>query len=238
MRGLTNYLIESEAVTDSVDDTASACNISGEIFERSESGLSNLSIIYEMLPDSITVSQGTVQGVKGSGGDGTGGNVSLNNVHLNNIVGDGSTHLLVGFKGGVGGGEDGVGSRVQVNSSSGDGGSEFSEGVIFPEVGFFLTDGNSVTSPDVSGSLEAIQGGDGSSGSASRSGGSRGSSSRCGGGSGSSSGTLLQVFLEGRSGGDGFTGILVCHGIGVTGISHTSTSDVLVEGSAGVNLYY
>ena len=68
-------------------------------------------------------------------------------------------------------------------------------------------------------------GGRGSPGS--RSGG-RGGGSR-GGGSGSRGGTttttaLLQVLLEGRSGGDGLAFILVLEGVGVTGVGHTTGS--------------
>ena len=38
----------------------------------------------------------------------------------------------------------------------------------------------------------------------------------------------LQVFLEGRSGGDGLAGILVHEGVGITGVSHTAGSNMSV----------
>ena len=63
----------------------------------------------------------------------------------------------------------------------------------------------------------------------SRSGSSRGSGSRLSGSS-----PLLQVLLERRSGRDTLTRILVDAGLGVTGVGHSSASNVLVEcGSAG-----
>jgi len=37
---------------------------------------------------------------------------------------------------------------------------------------------------------------------------------------------LLEVLLEGGSGGDGLAGILVVHGIGVTGVGHAARADV------------
>eukprot|EP00585_Thalassiosira_rotula_P014030 CAMPEP_0196175100 /NCGR_PEP_ID=MMETSP0911-20130528/7848_1 /TAXON_ID=49265 /ORGANISM="Thalassiosira rotula, Strain GSO102" /LENGTH=96 /DNA_ID=CAMNT_0041442591 /DNA_START=174 /DNA_END=464 /DNA_ORIENTATION=+ len=48
--------------------------------------------------------------------------------------------------------------------------------------------------------------------------------------------TLLQVLLERRGSRNGFTGILVIHGIGVTGISHTSLSNLLVDGGGAGEL--
>ena len=64
-----------------------------------------------------------------------------------------------------------------------------------------------------------------------------GSRGRGGSGGGiSSSSAGLQVFLERGSGRDGFTGILVHNGVGVTGIGHTSGSNVLVEGSGAAEL--
>jgi len=48
-------------------------------------------------------------------------------------------------------------------------------------------------------------------------------------------GTLLQVFLEGRGGTDGFTRILVVLGFRVTGIGHTSGTKTgsVVENNSG-----
>ena len=50
------------------------------------------------------------------------------------------------------------------------------------------------------------------------------------------SGALLQVLLERRSSRDGLTRILVILGIGVTGISHTSGSNVLSDGGGSGDL--
>ena len=45
---------------------------------------------------------------------------------------------------------------------------------------------------------------------------------------------LLEVLLEGGSGGDGLSGILVLHGIGVAGVGHTAGADLgAVEDSGG-----
>ncbi len=111
-----------------MNDTVSNLNINGEVFVFSESGLSKNGIIDEVLPDGITVVKGSSQGVKGGGWDVFGGDGrSLNNVQLQHISGDGSTHLLVGFKAGVIGGKDGVRSSSQGDSIGGEGGGEFSE---------------------------------------------------------------------------------------------------------------
>lgn len=111
-----------------MDDTVSNLNINGEVFVFSESGLSNNGIIDKVLPDSITVVQRSSHGVEGGGWDIFGGDgLSLDNVHLQHVSGDGSTHLLVGFKAGVGGGKDGVRSSSQGDSVGGEGGSEFIE---------------------------------------------------------------------------------------------------------------
>jgi hypothetical protein len=42
---------------------------------------------------------------------------------------------------------------------------------------------------------------------------------------------LLQVFLEGRSSGNGLAGVLIYVDIGVAGIGHASLSNLLVDGS-------
>mmetsp|Transcript_8893 Transcript_8893/g.16424 ORF Transcript_8893/g.16424 Transcript_8893/m.16424 type:complete len:228 (+) Transcript_8893:235-918(+) len=70
-----------------------------------------------------------------------------------------------------------------------------------------------------------------------RSGSSRSGSSRSLSGRSSRSSTttvtLLQVLLEGRSSGDGLTGILVLHGVGVAGVEHAAGALLHVEGGGG-----
>lgn len=102
------YLVESEVKSNSVDDVVTTIDINGEVRSFSEGLLSNNGIIHKVLPDGITVSQWSVQGVKGGVGDVTGLNLTLNDVHLDNIGSHGSTKLFVRFTGIIGGSEDGV----------------------------------------------------------------------------------------------------------------------------------
>merc|ERR1719343_1824782 len=100
-------------------------------------------------------------------------------------------------------------------------GDEKGEVVVSLKVGLFLSDGNTISSPDLSRSLKGGKDINSASGS--------GRSSRCGGGRSSGSRgtsvTHLQVFLERRGNRDTLARIFVIEGIGVTGIGHTSSSE-------------
>lgn len=228
-----NYL---KASADSVDDTVAACNIHGVVSIGSEGLFSNNNIIDEVLADGVSVLQWSSQTGKISRGDGRGGNLALDNVKLENIGSDGSLHHLVSLNGSVDRGKDGERSssgQFVGNSSGLKGGSEFAETVVSLKVILFFANGNTFSTPDLSRSLKTSKRGQNISSASSRGGSSRGGSSGCcssrggsSGGSSTSSLTHLQVFLETGSFRDGFTGILVDKGIRITGISHTSGSDL------------
>ena len=242
----------SHGDSDSVDDSVGGGNISREIREESEGLFADDDVVDEILSEGTLENKGLSSEVRKVGtSDSTGSDKSVDNVCLAASGIERSEVLFVSLDGGVGRGEDGerTGSGDLVGDSGGlKTGDEKVEVVVSLEVGLFLSNGNTVSSPDLSRSLKSSKNTDKCS-SGSRGGGGRGGrcgsdrcgSDRCGGsGGGSSRGrgsvTHLQVFLEGRGGRDTLSGILVLHGIGVTGISHTTSSESVEESSRDAHL--
>mmetsp|Transcript_5914 Transcript_5914/g.11373 ORF Transcript_5914/g.11373 Transcript_5914/m.11373 type:complete len:271 (-) Transcript_5914:47-859(-) len=229
-------LVECEAKANRVDDAIRAFNIHGVVIVGSEGLLSNNGIIDEMLTDGVTVNQGSVEGIQGGSGNIRGSNLARDDVHLNDVSSDGSPEGFVRLKSRVSGGEDGVGSSSELggNASGLHSSGEFAEVLVSLKVVLLESLSDSKVTPDLSRSLEIFEG----TGEVSSSSPSAGSGGGCGGGSSRSgdlgrrgaSITLLQVFLERRGGRDRLTGILVSEGVRITGISHTSRSNVLVKG--------
>jgi hypothetical protein len=235
-----------------VDKTVAAFNINREVAELSEGLFSNNNIVDEILSDSALVYQVlSSKSGKSSRTDLSSGDLSKNDVKLAYCGIEGTEHLFVTCDGRVNRGEEG--ERTSSGEFGGDTGGfeafhELSEVIVSLKVTFFLSDGDTFGSPDLSRSLEGSKGSENSA-SSSRSGSSRGCGSRCSSSrSGSSRGcsssgggttciTHLQVFLEGRGGTNTLARILVCEGIGITGIGHTSgTKFWPIEHSSGERL--
>jgi len=181
-----------------VDESIGGLDISRVIFESSEGLLSDDDIVDEILAEGTLVDKRLSSEVGKVGGSDSGGsNLSDNDVGLAAVGIKRSEVGFVSLDGGVDRGEDGVrsSSKFGGNTSGLKTFYEKSEVVISLKVGFFLSDGNTVSSPNLSRSLEGSKGVDeatsGSRGGGSRSrsggsrsGGSRGSGSRGGGGRG------------------------------------------------------
>ena len=174
-------LVETEAKANTVDDTVAALNINGVVRERSERALSDDGVVDEVLPHGVTVSQGSVEALEVGGPDGRGVELARDDVHLDDVGGDRSPESLVRLEGRVGGGEDGEGSGSR--DLGGDAGGlegvvELAEVVVSLQVHLLLALGDAEVSPDLSGSLEVLEGGEdvtsSSSTSGSRGGGGRG----------------------------------------------------------------
>jgi hypothetical protein len=234
-----------------VDKTVAAFNIDGKVVELSEGLFSNNNIVDEILSDGALVYQvRSSKSGKRRRADSSSADLSKNNVKLADCGIEGTEHLFVTLNGRVNRGEDG--ERTSSGDFSGDTGGleafdELSEVIVSLKVTFFLSDGDTFGSPDLSRSFEGRKGSENSASSSrgcgNRGCGSRGSSNRGGSSrSGSSGGgttciTHLQVFLEGRGGTDTLARILVLEGIGITGIGHTSgTKDWSIEHSSGERL--
>jgi hypothetical protein len=219
--------------TDRVDNTVGDGNISREVFESSEGLFSDDNIVDEILSEGTLVDKRLSSEVgEVSRSDRRGRNQSFNDVGSAAVGIERSEVLFVSLDGGVNRGEDG--ERSGSGDFSGDTGGlktggENVEVVVSLKVGLFLSNGNTVSTPDLSGSLK---GGKNISGASSSGGGSSGGRSSCGrssssrGGSsrGSTGITHLQVFLERRGSRDTLAGIFVLEGIRVPGISHTTGS--------------
>ena len=247
----------SHGDSDSVDDSVGGGNISREIREESEGLFADDDIVDEILSEGTLENKGLSSDVREVGrSDSTGSNLSVDNVCLAASGIERSEVLFVSLDGGVDRGEDGErsGSGDLVGDSSGlKTGDEKVEVVVSLKIGLFLSNGNTVSSPDLSRSFKSSKntdkcssgsrGGSGRCGSnRGRCGGNRGSGNRGSGGRGGSSRggggsvTHLQVFLEGRGGRDTLAGILVNEGVGVTGISHTTSSESVEESSRDAHL--
>ena len=226
--------------SDRVDNTIGDGNISREVFESSEGLFSDDNIVDEILSEGTLVDKrlSSEVGEVGSS-DRRGRNQSFNDVGSAAVGIERSEVLFVSLDGGVNRGEDG--ERSGSGDFSGDtgglkAGGENVEVVVSLKVGLFLSNFNTVSTPDLSGSLKGGKningasssggGGRGSSGGSSsgRRGGGRSGSSRGGSSRGSIGITHLQVFLERRGSRDTLAGIFVLEGIRVTGISHTTGS--------------
>jgi hypothetical protein len=222
--------------SDGVDDSVGALNIDRVVREFSEGLFANDSIVDEVLSEGTPVCKRLSSNVgEVSGSDSRGSDLSVDNVGFAAVRIEWTEVLFVSLDRRVDRGEDGVRSSSQLGSDTGglEARDEKVEVVVSLEVRLFLSNGNTVSSPDLSRSFKS--GKDINAGSA---GGRGGSSSRCGssggGGSRSSRGggsrgsttcvTHLQVFLEGRGGRDTLAGIFVFERVRVTGISHTSSS--------------
>jgi hypothetical protein len=182
---------------------------------RSKGLFANDNIVDKVLSDSTLVLQVlSGQGRKRSRANGGSRNFTLDNVELADFGIKGSKHGFVRLDGRVDGGENSVGtsrSKFVGNTGRLKAADEFTESIVFLKVGFFLSDGDTLGTPDLSRSFECTQGGHDvttrSSGTTSgrsgrggsrRSIGSRGRSSRSrsGGRSGTATSvTHLQVFL-------------------------------------------
>jgi hypothetical protein len=205
-----------------VDNTVAAFNIDREVAEWSEGLFSNNNIVDEILSDSALVHQVlSSKSGKGSRADSSSADLSKNNVKLAGCGIEGTEHLFVTRNGRVNRGEDG--ERTSSGEFGGNTGgleafNELSEAIISSKVTFFLSDGDTFGSPDLSRSFEGRKGcenrasstnGCGNRGCGSRGCGSRCSTSRGGSSSGGTTITHLQVFLEGRGGTDTLARILV-----------------------------
>ena len=129
-----------------MDDTISALNIDGIIRVGSERLLADDGIVDKVLTDGITVFQRHAPEAGQVGrGDGARGDISPDDVQLHDVGGDGTAEELVGFEGGIGGGEygEGTGAGDLVGHSGGlEGGVEFAKVFVSLEVALLLADGN------------------------------------------------------------------------------------------------
>lgn len=146
-----------------MDDTVAALNINGVVRERSERALSDDGIVDEVLPHGVTVGQGAVEALEVSGLDRLRVELARDDVHLDDISVNWSPEELVRLEGRVGGGEDGEGSgSLKLGGDAGglEGVVELAEVIVTLQVHLLLALGNSKVSPDLSRSLEVLEGGE------------------------------------------------------------------------------
>ena len=229
--------------TNSVNDSVGSLDIDWVVGKFSEGLFSDDGIVDEVLSESTLVGKRLSSDVGEVGGSaGRGGNISVDNVGSASIRIEWPEVLFVGLDSRVHRSEDGERSRT--GDFVGDSGrleasDEKVKVIVSLKIGFFLSDSNSIGTPDLSWSLESTKdvhdgsrrrrGGRSSSGRSRGSGGGSSGSGRGGGGRGGSSRcatvTHLQVFLERRSSRDTLALVFVFESIRITGIGHTSGSD-------------
>jgi hypothetical protein len=151
-------IVGGQSNANSMDDTVVAGNVDGIVRKWSESLLSENGVIHEILTELARVGEGlALEGGERSTGNGRSRNLSRDDAVLEHFGVDRSNLSLVSFNGGVSHSKDSEGSsslKCRANTRGSEASVEKTEVIVSLEFSLTLILGNTIGSPDLSGTLE------------------------------------------------------------------------------------